>query len=39
MPFENLTDRIRMSLRRLTGRGKLTEKDIKNLFLLFWHVL
>ena len=28
MPFENLTDRIRMSLRRLTGRGKLTEKDI-----------
>ena len=28
MPFENLTERIQMSLRRLTGRGKLTEKDI-----------
>lgn len=28
MPFENLSERIQMSLRRLTGRGKLTEKDI-----------
>ena len=28
MPFENLTERIQMSLRRLTGRGKLTEKDM-----------
>lgn len=28
MPFESLSERIRMSLRRLTGRGKLTEKDI-----------
>lgn len=28
MPFDNLTERLQMSLRRLTGRGKLTEKDI-----------
>lgn len=29
MPFESLTERIQMSLRRLTGRGKLNEKDIE----------
>lgn len=28
MPFESLSDRIQMSLRRLTGRGKINEKDI-----------
>ena len=28
MPFESLSERIQMSLRRLTGRGKLNEKDI-----------
>lgn len=28
MPFESLSDRIQMSLRRLTGRGKISEKDI-----------
>ena len=28
MPLENLSERIQMSLRRLTGRGKLNEKDI-----------
>lgn len=28
MPLENLSDKIQMSLRRLTGRGKLNEKDI-----------
>lgn len=29
MPFESLTERIQMSLRRLTGRGKVNEKDIE----------
>ena len=29
MPFESLSDRIQMSLRRLTGRGKINEKDIE----------
>lgn len=29
MPFESLSERIQMSLRRLTGRGKLNEKDIE----------
>lgn len=28
MPLETLSDKIQMSLRRLTGRGKLNEKDI-----------
>lgn len=28
MPFESLSDRLQMSLRRITGRGRLTEKDI-----------
>lgn len=28
MPLENLSDKIQMSLRRLTGRGKLNENDI-----------
>ena len=30
MPLENLSDKIQMSLRRLTGRGKLDENDIDN---------
>jgi len=30
MPFESLSERIQMSLRRLTGRGKLNEKDIED---------
>ena len=29
MPFESLSDRIQMTLRRLTGRGKVNEKDIE----------
>ncbi len=28
MPLDNLSDKLQMSLRRLTGRGKLNEKDI-----------
>ena len=28
MPLETLSDKLQMSLRRLTGRGKLNEKDI-----------
>ena len=31
MAFENLSDRIQMSLRRLTGKGRLTEKDIEEM--------
>lgn len=30
MPLETLSDKIQMSLRRLTGRGKLNEKDIND---------
>ena len=28
MPLDTLSDKLQMSLRRLTGRGKLNEKDI-----------
>ena len=28
MPFESLSERLQMSLRRITGRGKLNENDI-----------
>ncbi|MDD3172036.1 MAG: signal recognition particle protein, partial [Bacilli bacterium] len=31
MPFENLSERIQMSLRRVTGRGKLNENDIDEM--------
>jgi signal recognition particle subunit SRP54 len=31
MPLESLSEKIQMSLRRLTGRGKLTEKDIDDV--------
>ncbi|MDD2258446.1 MAG: signal recognition particle protein [Bacilli bacterium] len=31
MPFESLSERIQMSLRRVTGRGKLSEKDIDEM--------
>ena len=31
MPFENLSQRIQMSLRRITGRGTLSEKDIDDM--------
>ena len=31
MPFESLSERIQMSLRRITGRGKLNEKDIDEM--------
>lgn len=31
MPFESLSERIQMSLRRITGRGKLTESDIEEM--------
>lgn len=31
MPFENLAERIQMSLRRLTGRGRLNENDIDEM--------
>ena len=30
MPLDNLSDKIQMTLRRLTGRGKLNENDIDN---------
>lgn len=30
MPFESLSEKIQMSLRRLTGRGKVNEKDIED---------
>lgn len=29
MAFDNLSDRLQMSLRRVTGKGRLTEKDIE----------
>lgn len=31
MPFESLSERIQMSLRRVTGRGKLNENDIDDM--------
>src|SRR5690554_5714841 len=31
MPFESLSERIQMSLRRITGRGRLTENDIDEM--------
>lgn len=31
MPFESLSERIQMSLRRVTGRGKLNENDIEEM--------
>lgn len=31
MPFESLTERLQMSIRRITGRGRLTETDIENM--------
>ena len=31
MPFETLSERIQMSIRRITGRGKLNENDIDEM--------
>jgi len=31
MAFDNLSDRLQMSLRRITGKGRLTEKDIEEM--------
>ena len=31
MPFESLSDRLQMALRRVTGRGRLNEKDIEEM--------
>ena len=31
MAFDNLSDRLQMALRRVTGRGRLTEKDIEEM--------
>jgi len=31
MPFESLSERLQMSLRRLTGRGRLNENDIEEM--------
>jgi len=31
MAFDNLSDRLQMSLRRLSGKGRLTEKDIEEM--------
>lgn len=31
MPFESLTERLQMSIRRITGRGRLTETDIEEM--------
>lgn len=31
MAFDNLSDRLQMALRRVTGRGKLNEKDIEEM--------
>src|SRR5690554_5958409 len=31
MAFENLSERLQMSLRRVAGRGKLNEKDIEDM--------
>ncbi len=31
MAFDNLSDRLQMALRRVTGRGRLSEKDIEEM--------
>jgi signal recognition particle subunit SRP54 len=31
MPFESLSERLQMSLRRLTGRGRINENDIDEI--------
>ena len=31
MPFESLSERLQMTVRRLTGRAVLTEKDIDEM--------
>jgi signal recognition particle subunit SRP54 len=31
MAFENLSDRLQMAMRRVTGKGRLTEKDIDEM--------
>lgn len=31
MAFDNLSDRLQMALRRVTGKGRLTEKDIEEM--------
>lgn len=31
MPFESLSERLQMALRRVTGRGRLNEKDIEEM--------
>lgn len=31
MAFENLTDRLQMAMRRVTGKGRLSEKDIDEM--------
>ena len=31
MAFDNLSDRMQMAMRRVTGRGRLTEKDIEEM--------
>lgn len=31
MPFESLSERLQMSLRRITGRGRLNENDIEEM--------
>ena len=31
MPFESLTQRLQMSIRRISGRGVLNEKDIDDM--------
>ena len=28
MPFESLSERLQMALRRLTGRGRINENDV-----------
>ena len=31
MPFESLSERLGMALRRLTGRGRINENDIDEM--------
>ena len=31
MAFDNLSDRLQMALRRVTGKGRLTENDIEEM--------
>ena len=31
MPFESLSQRLQMSIRRISGRGVLNEKDIDDM--------